>query len=70
MSSKEGQGLVYRFCLECSQVFMGFYADRLCPRCRNKFPKKDAILAERYHSSMSSGMDFRPRSQSRSQEGF
>ena len=66
MAVEKGQGLVYRFCLECSQVFMGFYAERLCPRCSNKFPKKEVILATWNYHSIPSGVDLRSGSESRS----
>ena len=44
MSLKVGQGSVYRVCPECGQGFLGFYADRLCPRCKHKFSEKGKML--------------------------
>jgi hypothetical protein len=44
MAFKVEQGSVYRVCPECGQGFLGFYADRLCPRCKHKCSEKDKML--------------------------
>lgn len=44
MPWKEEHDLVYKVCPECSQVFMGPYVDRLCPKCRYKLLEKDKML--------------------------
>lgn len=42
MNREEGPKI--RVCNECGQGYMGFYVDRLCPRCRHKFLEKDEVL--------------------------